>query len=53
MWRDTTPMDGARLPGEYDGGRLTGAVAIVIGVVVAAVVVGALVIIAATGGATG
>ena len=55
MWRDTRPMEQARLRGGYRGRGRTSASAVLlaVGVVVAFFVVGALVIIAATGGAAG
>jgi hypothetical protein len=52
MWRDTRPMEQARLRGAYDG-RGRAAAATVLIAVALGVVVGALVIIAATGGAAG
>ena len=55
MWRDTRPMEQARLRDIRDGhgGTAATAVLIAVGIVIAVLVVGALVIIAATGGAAG
>lgn len=54
MWRDTRRMDQTRLPDDH-GGRehaVAGIILLALGVF-AVLIVGALVIIAATGGATG